>query len=179
MVRNTLNHHLLRTYSGIAAASAEGSDQDAITVGILSGSRLERFEILLRRYEPLVHAVCRQAKGAGAAAEALCEQVFVDVYLMEEDLTREPLRFLETVLCRVVGSEVPGSVAPEDISRAVRFWHSLSGLNREDRQILLLRFVAGLGISDLAGMFRLSDEAMRDRLWQVMSRMEGRCVGEN
>lgn len=179
MVRNTLNHHLLRAYSGTAIPSADGFDRDWPEVVSQTSSRLERFEVLLRRYEPLVYAVCRQAAGMGATADALCEQAFIDVYLLEHDYTRDPLRFLEAVICRVVGSELPPRVETDDLSATVRFWHSLSGLSDEDRQILLLRFVAGLGISDLAGIFRLSDEAMRDRLWQVMSRMEGRCVGEN
>lgn len=174
MVKHTRTHHLPNhSFSSVPTADgAEKSNADP-------AQRIARFEILLRQFEPLVYSVCRTLTGSEADADRSCEQAFVEVFHSDDDPTHSPARFLHETLRVVLERATPILTAPAAELSSDRVWALISGLPADDRQLLVLRFVGRLEIADLGGLLGIDDQAVKNRLWEAMTRLQGTHQGEN
>ncbi|MCB1085585.1 MAG: sigma-70 family RNA polymerase sigma factor [Verrucomicrobiae bacterium] len=180
MTKPTRNHHHPSRANGPKADSIDTATPSIIPVvgDGARGSKMERFEILLRRYEPLVFSVCRELTGDQRLADLCCEEVFVEVFRYPEDLTLSPTRFLQAVL-RLALDRADDMMKSQSELIARGRWDAISGLEEEDRNIFLLRFLGKVEIEELSGLFGLTSEMVKHRLWQAMSHLYGRQIGDN
>ncbi len=155
--------------------------------------RTEAYEALVARYQRLVLGVCRRYLGSTPDAEEVCQDVFVRVYRFVSGFEKRCsfkswLMQIAHNLCatqrRKMTRRAHFEVDPEG-DLAARNERSaflkpgpsvadlaLNCLSKEDRHVLILRYVADLSIQEVADVLSINLSATKMRLYRAVERFQ-------
>jgi RNA polymerase sigma-70 factor (ECF subfamily) len=146
---------------------------DAALARALIAAEPEAARIAWQRFAPMVHRIITRTVGQCSDIEDLVQDVFMSlfervsglrdpgalkayilstaIFLTRRELRRRRVR-RSTMLSDVVDPDITPGVSsdPEAREALLRFCRILDGLNSEDRAILILRFVHGMTLNDVA-----------------------------
>ena len=154
------------------------------------------FEILLRRYEPVVFRMCHRYLGRREEAEEATQDIFMRVlralerfegrasfrtwlYRVASNVcaTRYARLRRETARRAALAAEAtpdaassPPAAPPDDAATVA---DAMARLADSDREILLLRHVAGLSFEELAEAHEIGLSAAKMRLYRAEERLRG------
>ena len=157
---------------------------------------VQSYRELLRRHQPLVFNTCRRRLGSEQDAEEVCQDAFLQVF--HKIGTFEGRSTFKTWLYRVVynlcvdrqrklarqrksdtsvaeqiadieniRSETRGTGAVEDEVNA-----AIAKLREEDQEIIVMRFVTGLSISEIAETLEVKLSAAKMRLYRAQEQFK-------
>ncbi len=154
------------------------------------------FEVLVRRYEPVVHRVCLRILGSHSDADDVSQNVFLRVFRYLPAFERrstfktwlitiarnECFTFIskqknaglgDVDYATIGDSEFSASnehLLEDQVGAGDMLAKTLASLSLRDREILTLRFVAELGLEEIATALDLSLSAAKMRLYRAVER---------
>lgn len=153
----------------------EPGDEIPLPTGLSLGTdRLEAFERILRRWEPLIFAVSHRLHSDPESAQTACEETFLALFNSRVEL-REPERHLGDLIAMTIELASCADVAARPVVG------TLLRLFPSDREMIVLRFFGGYSEKMIAEMLAVEVDQVRLRLWGAMAAFEsvgGRC-GDN
>jgi RNA polymerase sigma-70 factor (ECF subfamily) len=183
--------------SAAAAVSSDPSGSpmsDRAAVRAILQGRKELFEIIVRRYNPLLrnHARAEDAmqnaylraflnlrrfRGAAAFSTWLT-RIMINECLM---LLRREKRFVDETLAEIVpielpaqGAEAPDTLHAEEMKTALE--HAIQSLPRNQRTVYLLREVQNLSVADTAAHLGLSPANVKVLLHRAREQLKTRLL---
>jgi RNA polymerase sigma-70 factor (ECF subfamily) len=159
------------------------------------------FEVLLRRYEPLVYRTCRRYLGHDQDAEDACQDALLRVFHALPRFERrsafrtwlfrvvanvcatrwekrkrwltDQAEYLAAVQEQPTAREVPQPEHLDEVTGVIG--EGLEMLGPDDRQVLILRHVTGLSFDELAATFEIGLSAAKMRLYRAEQRLRAAC----
>ncbi len=149
----------------------EPLSDEALARGARAGDR-DALEVLLRRYQDPVYALCLRWLGSPRLAGTAARSALID---FAEQLRGTPaapaiLIYQRAVsACRRAGGEEPPPVRGDDETSLLQ--RALRGLDSSELPVLLLRDLVGLDLDQIAEVLALSRGSARSRLQRARLRL--------
>ncbi len=158
---------------------------------------LTAYHELLRRHEPLVFNTCLTMVGAYQDAEEVCQDAFVQVFHKIKQFERRAafktwlfriaynlcLRRRETINKRAVRERTAGDDFASDLHQKEQaagrqlelsaiVQEAMDQLEEDQRRIVVLKFVSGLTLQEIAEVQEISLSAAKMRLYRALDRFK-------
>jgi RNA polymerase sigma-70 factor (ECF subfamily) len=151
---------------------------------------------LLERYEPLVHNTCVRMLGNAMDADEVCQDAFLRVYhkiasfegrsafktwlyKIVYNLCLEKRRSLarrnekENTVADVISQDANDTGAIERQAAVTSQVHeAINKLGGEDRRLIILRYISGLSIADIAQVLDIGLSAAKMRLYRAQEKFK-------
>lgn len=158
---------------------------------------LTAYHELLRRHEPLVFNTCLKMVGAYQDAEEVCQDAFVQVFHKIGQFERRSafktwlfriaynmcLRRRETINKRAMRERAAGDdfasdlhqkelAAERQLELSATVQEAMDALEEDQRQIVVLKYVSGLTLQEIADVQEVSLSAAKMRLYRALDRFK-------
>jgi RNA polymerase sigma-70 factor, ECF subfamily len=193
--------HLLPLPGGKDSAHLAAADEDALMTLVGLGD-VEAFTEVVRRFEPRVRGYCRHFLGNGASGDEVAQEVFLDVwrarsryrpssrllaYLFEIARNRcvsaqRRVRDVVSALGDVQTDSLSTGDAREDVARAERLAAlsaAIAQMSPKLREVVMLRFGAGLQYPEISRLVGRSEVTVRSRVFLGIKRLKELLGGQD
>ena len=159
---------------------------------VQSGSQ-PAFDALVKRYLPVVFAAAKRRCGSAALAEEVAQLVFIDfakrmprlqasdrigAWLHRASVFRANDVMKSEHRRKAREQQAAAMMELERLTQAESLQalspvmnHALNGLRAKDREVIVLRYLEGNGITNLASMLGIGESAAKKRLERAMARL--------
>ena len=155
----------------------------------------QTFEKLMRRYEPLVYNTCRKLIGNYEDAEEVSQEVFIKIfhqikkfegrsqfrtwmYKIVENSCKTRYASIakrsekENEYSQIVEeTNLGSSISITQKIRSDLIEEALNQLSKDDKKIIVLRFVSGLSLIEISKILSLSLSATKMRFYRAMDKL--------
>lgn len=154
------------------------------------------YEELVRRYESLIYGFCRRSIGTDDDAEEVCQDAFLRVFhkihqfegrssfktwlfriVVNMCSSRKAALAKRRIRSEVVTEELTsrvhsGSVTPnlDDLSDNLRL--AMDRLDEKNREIIIMKYVSGLQLDEIAAVLKLKLSATKMRLYRARDELK-------